>query len=392
MSSNTPLADRLRPESLVGFIGQNHIIGESKPLRKFIDKGVVPPSMLFWGPPGTGKTTLARIIAAETDAEFIELSAVDASKDDLKQVTNKQRLTQQNIVLFLDEIHRFHKGQQDFLLPYVEDGTINLIGATTENPSFEVNNALLSRSQTYTFESLGEEALQAIVERVENQTEITVSDDAARAVAGLADGDARQAISLVKTAWEIADGEVTVEDLDAVDSSATRYDKNGEKHYNLISALHKSMRDSDVQASVYWTVRMVKGGEDPKYIVRRMMRFASEDIGDADPGALRLASAVKDAVTFIGLPEAKTALVQLAVYLAKAPKSNAVYEAVKRAEEEIERSGSLPVPKVIRIAPTDFMREEGYGEGYSYAHDEPEEAVKQQHLPDKVEETTYYEG
>jgi putative ATPase len=278
--------------------------------------------------------------------------------------------------LFLDEIHRFHKGQQDFLLPYVEDGTINLIGATTENPSFEVNNALLSRSQTYTFESLNEEALQGIVERVEDQTEITVSDDAA----------------LVKTAWEIADGEVTVEDLNAVDSSATRYDKDGEKHYNLISALHKSMRDSDVQASVYWTMRMVKGGEDPKYIVRRMMRFASEDIGDADPEALRLASAVKDAVTFIGLPEAKTALVQLAVYLAKAPKSNAVYKAVKRAEEEIERSGSLPVPKVIRNAPTDFMREEGYGEGYSYAHDEPEEAEEQQHLPNNIETTELYKS
>jgi putative ATPase len=373
-------------------VGQDHIVGEGKPLTKFLDRGIVPPSMLFWGPPGTGKTTLARIIAAETDAEFIELSAVDASKDDLKQVTNKQRLTQQNIVLFLDEIHRFHKGQQDFLLPYVEDGTINLIGATTENPSFEVNNALLSRSQTYTFKSLDDDALHGIVERVEDQTDITVSDDAARAVAGLADGDARRAISLVKTAWEIADDAVTVGDLDAVDPSATRYDKDGEKHYNLISALHKSLRDSDVQASVYWTMRMVHGGEDPKYIVRRMMRFASEDIGDADPEALRLASSVKDAVTFIGLPEAKTALVQLAVYLAKAPKSNAVYEAVKRAEEEIERSGSLPVPKVIRNAPTEFMREEGYGEGYSYAHDNPEEAEEQQHLPDKVEERSFYEG
>jgi len=387
----SPLADRLRPDSLDGFIGQSQIIGEGKPLRKFIDQGVTPPSMIFWGPPGTGKTTLARIIAEETDADFKELSAVDAGKQDLQKVVNKQRLMQDRIILFLDEIHRFHKGQQDFLLPYVEDGTITLIGATTENPSFEVNNALLSRSHTYTFESLGEEELQEIIAVIHAETDLTIGESAETPLLQVADGDARRLINAVETASEIADEAITAEDIEATTQQRLRYDKDREEHYNTISALHKSMRDSDVQASVYWTMRMLKGGEDPKYLVRRMMRFASEDIGNADPQALQLAHSVKEAVTFIGMPEAKTAIVQLASYLADAPKSNASYEAVKRAEAAIDETGALPVPKVIRNAPTEFMQDEGYGEEYAYAHDDAEAAAEQQHLPDELQGETFYE-
>jgi putative ATPase len=386
-----PLADDLRPESLDEFEGQEQLIGEGKPLRKFIDRGVTPPSMLFWGPPGTGKTTLARIIASETDAAFTELSAVDAGKKELQKVVNKQRLTQSTVLLFLDEIHRFHKGQQDYLLPYVEDGTISLIGATTENPSFEVNNALLSRSQTYRFDPLANEAVVQIVINAADELGATVTEDAEEAMTTLADGDARRALNIVELAAEMQD-EITGDIVETVaQESPLRYDKDGEEHYNLISALHKSMRDSDVQASVYWAVRMLKAGEDPKYVVRRMLRFASEDVGNADPKAIQVAVAAKEAVTFVGMPEAKTAIVQLAAYLAEAPNSNAAYEAVKRAEQVIEETGALPVPKIIRNAPMDFMKEEGYGEGYTYAHDDADGAAEQQHLPDDLQNTTFFE-
>jgi len=395
-----PLAHLMRPKSLDEFIGQEHLVGEGKPLRKMIESKDMKSSIILWGPPGCGKTTIARLIAVLTGSEFVEFSAVNSSKSDMQGVVNKSRLFGKGIVLFLDEIHRFNKAQQDFLLPYVEKGTITLIGATTENPSFEVISALLSRSRVFVLNRLNEGDIEKILDnalkkREYFEKEIVIDKENVVLIARLANGDARAAFNILELGISISDekeGKVNVKKeniLSAVQRSHLMYDKDGEEHYNIISAMHKSMRDSDVDASIYWTMRMIEGGEDPKYIIRRMIRFASEDIGNADPMALVVATAAKDAVEFLGYPECDTALIQTAIYLAKAKKSNAAYEAVSNARREIRESGNLPVPLVLRNAPTDLMKDLGYGEGYKYAHDYKEK-VEQEHMPNELKGKKFY--
>src|SRR3989344_2123663 len=367
MESKAPLAHLLRPKSLEEFVGQEHLVGAGKPIRKMIESGDLSSSIILWGPPGCGKTTLAKLIAKLTNSDFVEISAVNAGKEDMKKAVNRSRLNNTRTILFIDEIHRFNKAQQDFLLPYVEKGVITLIGATTENPSFEVISALLSRSRVFVLNALTELNITAILKNaLKNELlkkyHLNLPDENISLIASLANGDARSALNILELANSLSKEKIEKQNiLEAAQKTHLRYDKNGEEHYNIISALHKSMRDSDVDASIYWTMRMVEGGEDPKYIIRRMIRFASEDIGNADPQALVVAAAAKDAVEFLGYPECKTALVQTAIYLAKAPKSNAVYEAVLKAQEDIQRTGNLPVPLHLRNAPTKLMKDLGYG-------------------------------
>jgi putative ATPase len=397
----------MRPRTFDEFVGQEELLAPGKPLRQAIERDLLQ-SIILWGPPGTGKTTLARIIADMTKARFVSFSAVLAGIKEIREVMTEaerlRRTTGRRTIVFIDEIHRFNKAQQDAFLPRVEAGDIILIGATTENPSFEVNAALLSRSKVFVLRGLTTEEVESIVARALKDPErglggegVDIEPDALRAIAMYANGDARSALNLLDlsvAAAPLADGGRRV-DVGRVEQTIQRrallYDKSGEEHYNLISALHKSMRNSDPDASVYWLARMLEAGEDPLYIARRLVRFASEDVGNADPQALTVAVAAKDAVHFIGMPEGNTALAQAAIYLATAPKSNAVYEAYNNAATDAHRDVAAPVPLHLRNAPTKLMKDLEYGKGYRYAHDEADAVADMSCLPQALEGRKYYQ-
>jgi putative ATPase len=401
-----PLADRMRPRSLEEYVGQDHLLGEGRLLRSAIEGGDLH-SMILWGPPGTGKTTLASLLAAKARAPFVTFSAVLSGVKDIRAVIAEadERVRRRGgpTVLFVDEIHRFNKAQQDAFLPHVERGTVILIGATTENPSFEVISALLSRSRVYVLHRLTEADVVTILRRALADRErglgrlaIEADADGLAAIAGLADGDGRAALNILEVAATLAplrDGRrrLTAEAIrEAAQRKALLYDRAGEEHYNLISALHKSLRDSDPDASLYWLARMLEAGEDPLFVARRLVRAAAEDVGLADPQALSVALAARDAYHFLGSPEGELALAQAAVYLACAPKSNAVYAAWDAAREDVHARPAEPVPLHLRNAPTRLMRDLGYGKDYRYAHDAPDAQVEQEHLPDALRGRTYY--
>jgi len=403
----SPLAERMRPRTFDEFVGQEELLAPGKPLREAIERDLLQ-SIILWGPPGTGKTTLARIIADTTKARFVSFSAVLAGikeiRDVMAEAERLRRSTGRRTIVFIDEIHRFNKAQQDAFLPRVEAGDIVLIGATTENPSFEVNAALLSRSKVFVLRGLTAEEVGGILTRALHDREhglgdepVTVEDAAIAAIAMYANGDARSALNLLElsvAAAPASEGRRRVDKArveQTMQRRALLYDKAGEEHYNVISALHKSMRNSDPDASVYWLARMVEAGEDPLYIARRLVRFASEDIGNADPQALTVAVAAKDAVHFIGMPEGNTALAQAALYLATAPKSNAVYEAYNRAAADAHADVAQPVPLHLRNAPTKLMKDLAYGAGYKYAHDEEDAVADMSCLPPALAGRTYYE-
>ena len=393
-----PLAARLRPETLDEFAGQKHLLGPGKVLRRIIESDEIP-SMIFWGPPGVGKTTLARIIARRTQSEFIDFSAVNSGVKEIRQVMERAEESRRmglRTLLFVDEIHRFNKAQQDAFLPFVEKGSIVLIGATTENPSFEVNAALLSRCKVFVLQPLTEDEITALLRRALTderglaEQHVSISDDLLRRIAVFANGDARSALSTLEMAalnGELKEDELVVTEATLEQCTSRKsllYDKNGEEHYNLISALHKSMRNSDADASVYWLARMLEAGEDPLYVARRVIRFASEDVGLADPGALTQAVAAYQACHFLGMPECTVHLTQAVIYMARAPKSNALYVAYESAKKDARTQLAEPVPMKLRNAPTKLMAELGYGEGYKYAHDYAEKKTDMQCLPDSL--------
>src|SRR5205809_4223646 len=427
-----PLADRMRPRTLDEFVGQEHLVGPGKPLRTQIERDDTG-SLIFWGPPGTGKTTLAQIIAHMTKADFIQFSAVLAGIKEIKQVMADAERARQygtRTIVFIDEIHRFNKAQQDAFLPHVEKGNIRLIGATTENPSFEIISALLSRSRVYVLKPLSEEQIVLLLRRALEDSErglgdlgLSASDEVLRQIANYSSGDARSAYNVLEVAAALvaertrvsieqgqiphppqstgkggspseniqAKAEITTDLVqDALQKRVLLYDKSGEEHYNLISALHKSVRNSDPDASLYWLGRMLEAGEDPLYIARRVVRMAVEDIGLAEPNALALCMAARDAVDFIGMPEGNLALAQAVVYLALAPKSNALYTAYGEVQADVERTAAEPVPLHLRNAPTGLMKHLGYGQGYQYAHNLDEKIADMQCLPDNLKDRRYY--
>ena len=401
------MADRMRPRTLEEYVGQEHLIGPGKPLRTQIERDDTG-SLIFWGPPGTGKTTLAKIIANMTKAEFIEFSAVLAGIKEIKQVMSDAERARQygtRTIVFIDEIHRFNKAQQDAFLPHVEKGNIRLIGATTENPSFEINSALLSRCRVYVLKPLTEDQIVELLKRALTDAvrglgsmKVSASDDVLKKIASYTSGDARSAYNVLEVAAalaqekaekkppEITDGIVH----DALQKRVLLYDKTGEEHYNLISALHKSVRNSDPDAALYWLGRMLEAGEDPLYVARRVVRMAVEDIGLADPNALALCMAARDAVDFIGMPEGNLALAQAVVYLSVGPKSNALYTAYGDVQQDVEQTAADPVPLHLRNAPTGLMKGLGYGKGYEYSHDVEGKVANMQCLPDNLRDRVYY--
>ena len=401
---NEPLAARLRPQTLDEIIGQQHLIGPGKVLRKMVESDRIS-SMIFWGPPGVGKTTLASVIAGMTKANFITFSAVTSGIKEIKEVMKKAEedtLSGERTIVFIDEIHRINKAQQDAFLPFVEKGAIILIGATTENPSFEVNGALLSRCRVFVLKQLSADDIVTLLkkalndERAFENKKIHISDEDLYFIANFSNGDARTALSTLEMAVinsDEKDGQITVDQQiieDITSKKSFLYDKKGEEHYNIISALHKSMRNSDPDAAVYWLSRMLEAGEDPLYVARRVIRFASEDVGLADPRALQLAVSAYDACHYIGMPECTVILAEAVIYLSVAPKSNAAYVAYESAKEDAVKMLDEPVPLVIRNAPTKLMKDLGYGEGYQYAHNSEDRLTNMQCLPDSLKDRTYY--
>ncbi len=402
---NQPLAARLRPSSLAEFVGQAHLVGTGKILRKMIENDKIG-SMIFWGPPGVGKTTLASIIATQTKAKFINFSAVTSGIKEIKQVMEAAERNKQigeNTILFIDEIHRFNKAQQDAFLPYVEKGSIILIGATTENPSFEVNSALLSRCKVFVLKGLQTSDLFTLLklaitsEKGFGRQNVIIEDNELEAIANFANGDARTALSTLEMCvlnGEEKNGTITINQETVEQCTSVKsllYDKKGEEHYNLISALHKSMRNSDPDAAVYWLARMLEAGEDPLYVARRVLRFASEDIGLADPHAMEIAVAAYQACHFIGMPECALALTEAVIFMAISPKSNEIYAAYNRAKTDAITMLAEPVPLNIRNAPTGLMKDLGYGQGYQYAHDYENRITQMQCLPDSLLNKEYYQ-